>query len=265
MKSIEAGDRARPRSCAPVNDQVVIEHTRRWISSFVIGLGLCPFARRVFDAGRIRYAISHSRDKHTLSSDLAGELHLLLASPSTQIETTLLIHPHVLADFLDYNDFLGVVDQLLEELRLCGTIQVASFHPQYRFSGTEPNAAENYTNRSPYPMLHLLRETSVSQATDASGGTIVAIATLPSSHAISAAPTASSNISRRRRQPLARCFASGAVASAWLHAWPRFWNSTPMASRWTAHWCARLGVSPPTSVCRPNSCKAVSFPRATGY
>jgi len=74
----------------------------------------------------------------------------------------------VLGNFLDYNDFLGVVDQLLEELRLCGTIQVASFHPQYRFAGTELNAAENYTNRSPYPMLHLLRETSVSQAADAS-------------------------------------------------------------------------------------------------
>jgi hypothetical protein len=151
-----------------VNDQIVVEHTRRWILSFVIGLGLCPFARRVFDAGRIRYAVSQSRNKNTLANDLASELHLLLASPSTQIETTLLIHPHVLDNFLDYNDFLGVVDQLLEELRLCGTIQVASFHPQYRFAGTELNAAENYTNRSPYPMLHLLRETSVSLAADAS-------------------------------------------------------------------------------------------------
>jgi hypothetical protein len=151
-----------------VDDQVVVEHTRRWISSFVVGLGLCPFAQPVFDAGRIRYAISHSRDKRTLAYDLASELHLLLASPSKQIETTLLIHPHVLSNFLDYNDFLGVVHQLLEELRLCGTIQVASFHPQYRFAGTGPNAAENYTNRSPYPMLHLLRETSVSQAADAS-------------------------------------------------------------------------------------------------
>jgi hypothetical protein len=150
-----------------VNDQFAVEHTRRWILSFVIGLGLCPFARRVCDAGRIRYAISHSRDDNTLSNDLASELHLLLASPSTQIETTLLIHPHVLGNFLDYNNFLGVVDQLLEELGLCGTIQVASFHPHYRFAGTEPNAAENYTNRSPYPMLHLLRETSVSQATNA--------------------------------------------------------------------------------------------------
>lgn len=168
MKSIGGGDPARPRSCAPVNDQSIVEHTRRWISSFVIGLGLCPFARRVFDAGLIRFAVSHSRDKNTLSNDLVSELHVLLASPSTQIETTLLIHPYVLGDFLDYNDFLGVVDQLLEELRLCGTIQVASFHPDYRLAGTELNAAENYTNRSPYPMLHLLRETSVSQAVDTS-------------------------------------------------------------------------------------------------
>jgi hypothetical protein len=149
------------------NDQVAIDHTRRWISSFVIGLGLCPFARRVFDAGRIRYAISHSRDPNTLSNDLAKELHLLLASPTTQVETTLLIHPNVLGNFLDYNDFLGVADRLLKELGLCGILQVASFHPQYRFAGTEPNAVENYTNRSPYPMLHLLRESSVSQVVDA--------------------------------------------------------------------------------------------------
>jgi hypothetical protein len=151
-----------------VNDQVVVEHTRRWISSFVIGLGLCPFAQRVFDAGRIRYSVSRAHDKDALSIDLSRELQLLLASPSTQIETTLLIHPLVLGNFLDYNDFLGVVDQLLEELRLRGAIQVASFHPQYRFAGTEPDAAENYTNRSPYSMLHLLREASVSQVADAS-------------------------------------------------------------------------------------------------
>jgi len=103
-----------------------------------------------------------------LSNDRASEFHLPLASPSTQIETTLLTHPHVKGNLLDYNDFLGVVDQLLEELRLGGTIQVASFHPQYRFAGTELNAAENYMNRSPHPMLHVLRETSISQAADAS-------------------------------------------------------------------------------------------------
>lgn len=147
-----------------MNDQAVVEHTRRWISEFVIGLGLCPFARQVFEAGRIRYAVSDAHDETALLHDLTGELQLLQASASTEIETTLLIHPHALGDFLAYNDFLGVVDQLLKELRLCGTIQVASFHPHYRFAGTQADAVENYTNRSPYPMLHLLREESVSQA-----------------------------------------------------------------------------------------------------
>jgi hypothetical protein len=168
MKSTEAGDTASPGSSGPLHDQVVVEHTRRWISSFVIGLGLCPFARQVFDAGQIRYVISRACDENTLANDLASELHLLVASPSTELETTLLIHPHVLGNFLDYNDFLDVVDQLLEELSLDGIIQVASFHPQYQFAETEPDAAENYTNRSPYPMLHLLREASVSAATAAS-------------------------------------------------------------------------------------------------
>jgi hypothetical protein len=151
-----------------MNDQAVVEHTRRWISSFVIGLGLCPFARQVFDAGRIHYAVTPARDETTLLKDLASELQLLSASSSTQIETTLLIHPHVLGNFLDYNDFLSAVDRLLQDLRLWGTVQVASFHPQYRFAGTDVTAAENYTNRSPYPMLHLLREASVSRAARAS-------------------------------------------------------------------------------------------------
>jgi hypothetical protein len=168
MKSSEGGDSPCSKLWSPVNDQVAIAHTRRWISSFVVGLGLCPFARQVFDAGRIRYAVSHARDANTLLDDVGNELNLLRTSASTQIETTLLIHPHVLGNFLNYNDFLGVVDQLLDELRLHGVIQVASFHPQYRFARTKPDAAENYTNRSPYPMLHMLREASVSRAADAS-------------------------------------------------------------------------------------------------
>jgi hypothetical protein len=166
MESLGARDTPWQRPCIPLIDRAIVEHTRRWIASFVIELGLCPFAQQVFDSGRIRYAISHARDERALLNDLTVELRLLSASPSTQIETTLLIHPHVLGNFLDYNDFLGVVDRLLEEVALRGTIQVASFHPQYRFAGTEADAAENYTNRSPYPMLHLLRETSVADATD---------------------------------------------------------------------------------------------------
>jgi uncharacterized protein len=150
-----------------MNDQDVVEHTRRWISSFVIGLGLCPFARQVFDAGGIRYAVSGAQDEIALLGDLTSALHFLHATPRAETETMLLIHPHVLGNFLEYNEFLGVVEQLLGDLRLRGIIQVASFHPEYRFAGTAIDAAENYTNRSPYPMLHLLREASVSQAADA--------------------------------------------------------------------------------------------------
>ena len=141
--------------------QSVIEGTRHWISSIVIGLNLCPFARRVFEAQRIRYAVTDAEDAEALRADLAAELVALAAAPVARVETTLLIHPRVLADFLDYNDFLGVADRLLGGLGLRGAIQIASFHPGYRFAGTEPGAAENYTNRSPYPMLHLLREASI--------------------------------------------------------------------------------------------------------
>ena len=154
---------AKRKPCKPGNmdKQAVIEHTCRWISSIVIGLNLCPFAQRVFAAGKIRYAVSEARDEKTLFNDLSDELKLLASSPIEAIETTLLIHPHVFADFLDYNDFVGVAEELIEDLDLLGIVQIASFHPQYLFAETDPDAAENYTNRSPYPMLHLLREESI--------------------------------------------------------------------------------------------------------
>ena len=138
--------------------QTVIDATRRWITSIVIGLNLCPFAERVFLAGKIRYVVTESSDEKALLLDLAGELQTLVHSPLSSIETTFLIHPSVLGTFADYNDFLGAADQLLRELGLRGTIQLASFHPEYQFAGTDSRAVENYTNRSPYPMLHLLRE-----------------------------------------------------------------------------------------------------------
>jgi len=144
----------------------VIDATRRWVSAVVIGLNLCPFARRVFDADRIRYVVTAAADAEALRQDLARELTALEAAPRSVVETTLLIHPRALGDFLDYNDFLAVGDRLLQSLGLRGTIQIASFHPDYRFVGTEPDAVENYTNRSPYPMLHLLREVSVSEVAD---------------------------------------------------------------------------------------------------
>src|SRR5205085_3783429 len=127
--------------------QEVIERTKRWISSFVIGLNLCPFAGRVFQADRIRYAVTGAADEESLREDLTREL-LFLAAPQASVETTLLIHPCVLSDFLSYNDFLEVGERLLRRLGLQGVIQIASFHPAYQFAGTEVDTVENYSNRS---------------------------------------------------------------------------------------------------------------------
>jgi uncharacterized protein len=143
-----------------------VADTRRWIEAVVIGLNLCPFARRPFDSNQIRFAVSDATDAATLIADLTRELEALAAAPADEVETTLLIHPNVLTDFFDYNDFLDVADGLIEELDLEGVVQIASFHPQYQFAGTPPEAVENYTNRSPYPMLHLLREESVGRAVE---------------------------------------------------------------------------------------------------
>jgi uncharacterized protein len=146
-----------------MDPQTAITGTRRWISSLVIGLNLCPFARRVFEADKIRYVVSDAEDEQMLLQDLAGELATLVSLPILSVETTLLIHPRVLGNFPDYNAFLEAGDRLVRELGLRGIIQIASFHPKYQFAGTDPDAVENYTNRSPYPMLHLLREESVSR------------------------------------------------------------------------------------------------------
>ena len=143
--------------------QGVIEATRRWISSMVIGLNLCPFARRVFQTEKIRYVVSDAQDETALREDLASELKVLASSAVSVFETTLLIHPCALIKFLDYNDFLGEGDRCIRALGLQGTIQIASFHPEYQFAGSDPGAPENYTNRSPYPMLHLLCESSFSE------------------------------------------------------------------------------------------------------
>lgn len=146
----------------------IVVATRTWLERAVIGLNLCPFAKPVHAAGRIRYAVSVAETPDELRADLVDELQTLAAADPAEIETTLLIHPRVFAaDFLDYNDFLEIADETLVDLDLVGEIQVASFHPRYQFAGTEPDDVENYTNRSPYPMLHLLRESSVSAAVEA--------------------------------------------------------------------------------------------------
>jgi hypothetical protein len=138
--------------------------TRRWLERAVIGLGLCPFAAAAHDFGRVRFAVSEQHTPEGLREDLCAELTRLHAADPRDCETTLLIHPYALSRFADYNEFLGVADAALGALGLEGEIQIASFHPAYRFAGARPDAIENYTNRSPYPLLHLLREASIERA-----------------------------------------------------------------------------------------------------
>lgn len=145
----------------------VVALTRTWIERAVIGLNLCPFAKAVYVNEQIRYVVSGAADAEALLADLARELRTLVEIDPKDIDTTLLIHPDVLADFLDYNDFLASADALVSEMELSGTIQVASFHPAYQFAGAEAGDPANNTNRSPYPMLHLLREASVERAVNA--------------------------------------------------------------------------------------------------
>jgi hypothetical protein len=137
---------------------------RRWLERAVIGLNLCPFARAVQAKGQVRIVVSDASTERALLQELGEEMALLRDTPAEAIDTTLLVHPQVLADFLDYNDFLDDADALLEALQLDGVLQVASFHPRYRFAGTQPDDAENLTNRAPWPILHLLREDSVDRA-----------------------------------------------------------------------------------------------------
>ncbi len=142
----------------------IIRTTRCWIERVVVALNLCPFARKPIDNGQVRYVVSIAHEPAQLREDLQRELALLRNTEADKIQTTVLIHPYVLNDFLDYNDFLGVVDDCIEDEGYEGEFQVASFHPDYQFSETQADDAENYTNRSPYPMLHLLREAGLAQA-----------------------------------------------------------------------------------------------------
>jgi len=138
--------------------------TRVWLQKAVIGLELCPFAAAVHATERIRYSVSDQRSASGLLEDLATELQFLHDTDARQCETTLLIHPHALQDFGDYNEFLDEADALIAAMGFEGELQVASFHPAYQFEGTALKDVENCTNRSPYPMLHLLREASIERA-----------------------------------------------------------------------------------------------------
>ncbi len=147
-----------------VPDEEVVAATQTWLERAVIGLNLCPFAKSVHVKKQIRYFVSAAQTPEALLADLVAELRLLQASDPSEIDTTLLMHPQVLVDFLDYNDFLELVDAAIYDEGLEGELQVASLHPQYQFAGTLPQDMENCSNRSPYPMLHLLREASIERA-----------------------------------------------------------------------------------------------------
>ena len=144
-----------------------IEESQLWLDKAVIGLNLCPFAKAVQTKGQIRWVLSSATQPTALLIELVKELkHLAQADPE-QVDTTLLVHPQALGDFHDFNDFLGVAEEAVSELGLDGVLQVASFHPQFQFADAQPDDISNYSNRSPYPTLHLLREDSIDKAVQA--------------------------------------------------------------------------------------------------
>ncbi len=147
--------------------EVVLAATRLWLEKAVIGLNLCPFAKAVYVKNQVRLVVSQARHADDLLEELDRELDLLVATPAEQIDTTLLIHPTLFPDFLDFNDFTELAEGVVDEHGLEGVVQLASFHPQFQFDGTEPEAISNYTNRAPFACLHLLREDSVEWAVEA--------------------------------------------------------------------------------------------------
>ena len=150
-----------------MTDDQVLQKTKHWLEKAVIGLNLCPFAKAVYVKNQVRLVVSEARHADDLLEELDRELDLLVATPADDIDTTLLIHPTLFDDFLDFNDFLELAEGVVDEHKLEGVIQLASFHPQFQFDGTEPDDISNYTNRAPFAILHLLREDSVERAVEA--------------------------------------------------------------------------------------------------
>jgi hypothetical protein len=151
----------------PMQADAVIARTRDWLERAVIGLNLCPFARAVHVRGQVRFAVTAATTADALLDELAQELTLLDQSDPAAIATTLLVHPQALEEFLDFNDFLDAAETAVESLGLDGVLQVASFHPRYQFADSGPDDIENYSNRAPYPILHLLREEDIDRAVQA--------------------------------------------------------------------------------------------------
>ena len=151
-----------------MNTETNINAVKNWVEQLVVGESLCPFARRPLEAGRVRFAVTDAQSRAALLESLTEELVRLDQEP--EVETTLLIHPNVLTDFLSYNQFLDKADALVRSLDMEGVFQIASFHPDYQFAGTRPDDAGNYSNRSPYPLLHLIREDSIEAAIESFPG-----------------------------------------------------------------------------------------------
>lgn len=153
---------------ATITAAVAEADTRRWLERAVIGLNLCPFAKAVHIKGQIRYAVhSAANDDVGLMGALMREAADLAKCAPSERDTTLLIAPNTLADFLDFNDFTQRAERRLARAGFDGELQLASFHPRFEFAGGAPDDISNATNRSPYPTLHLLREDSVSRAVEA--------------------------------------------------------------------------------------------------
>jgi hypothetical protein len=163
-------NRGMPHAATPMivaadaEGRAAIARTRQWLERAVIGLNLCPFAAGVHRTGRIRWVASPARRRAALAADLARELHALAAADPRVVETTLLLHPRVLLRFSDFQDFLGLADALLHDMGLAGTLQIAAFHPRWRFADAPSRDIAHASNRAPHPTLHLLREDSVARA-----------------------------------------------------------------------------------------------------
>lgn len=145
---------------------IIAAQMQTWITRVVVGLNLCPFARKPLENNQVRITVSNAHNTAALLEDLHAELSLLESKPASEIETTIIAISEMLGDFADYNDFLDLAEGLLDRFGWEGQFQIASFHPDYQFDGTGAEDAENYTNRSPWPALHLLREDSLEQAVD---------------------------------------------------------------------------------------------------
>lgn len=150
-----------------MGENEVIAATREWLEKAVIGLNLCPFAKAVYVKNQVRFVVSTAKHLDGWLEDLDRELDFLAAADPEVVDTTLLIHPTLLPDFLDFNDFMQLAEAAVEEHGLEGVIQIASFHPHFQFEGTAPDDMGNFTNRAPYPTLHLLREASIARAVEA--------------------------------------------------------------------------------------------------